>query len=140
MLVYTLKRRIQKPVKYLIWSVLRKKLTAFSRKLFSENIPSYMIFRVLNTLIHPRKENTPTKKISWSRIHFALRCFCYNCKPWCKPNQSHFEKKSFSWLFFFCNNLLLIDFWTMQSSNINTSSNINRLCVYADGKTNASLF
>ena len=41
--------RIQNPAKYLIWSVLRKQLMAFSCWLFLKNGPSLMFDRILNT-------------------------------------------------------------------------------------------
>ena len=48
LLVIQDQRRIQNPVKYLGWNFLRKWLTLFSRKLFSQKAPCWMFDWVLN--------------------------------------------------------------------------------------------
>ena len=67
-------KRIQISLKYLRWSFLWKQSTFFSRWLFSQKTPSYMFYRILNTLFMPELS-------FWWMIKVVLmqKALCFFC-------------------------------------------------------------
>ena len=58
------------------WSISRKKLTVFSRYLFSQNVSSQMFGKVLNTplivLVSSNDANFQKKKKQWQQISYVV--------------------------------------------------------------------